>query len=53
MHTPSMMLDAQKCKPFEVEVIVAEVVRMAKSVGVDIPVSQPIAFKFVFCMSPC
>jgi 2-dehydropantoate 2-reductase len=39
MHTPSMMLDAQKCKPFEVEVIIGEVVRMAKSVGVDIPVS--------------
>jgi ketopantoate reductase len=40
-HTPSMMLDAQVCKPFEVEVqvIIGEVVRMAKSVGVDIPVS--------------
>jgi 2-dehydropantoate 2-reductase len=37
MHTPSMMLDAQMRKPFEVEVIIGEVVRMAKSVGVDIP----------------
>ena len=39
MHTPSMMLDAQRGKPFEVEVIIGEVVRMARSVGVDIPVS--------------
>jgi len=37
MHTPSMMLDAQRGKPFEVEVIIGEVVRMARSVGVDIP----------------
>ena len=39
MHTPSMMLDVQRGKPFEVEVIIGEVVRMARSVGVDIPVS--------------
>lgn len=39
MHTPSMMLDAQMGKPIEVEVIIGEVVRMARSVGVDIPVS--------------
>ena len=39
MHIPSMMLDAKKDKPIEVEVIVGEVVRMARSAGVDIPVS--------------
>ena len=38
-HIPSMMLDAQKGKPIEVEVIIGEVVRMARSVGVEIPVS--------------
>jgi len=37
IHTPSMMLDAQKGQPIEVEVILGEVVRMARSVGVDIP----------------
>ena len=37
---PSMLLDAQKGQPIEVEVIVGEVVRMAKSVGVEIPVSK-------------
>lgn len=39
MHTPSMLLDARRGRPFEVEVILGEVVRMARSVGVDIPVS--------------
>ena len=38
IHIPSMMLDAQKGQPIEVEVIIGEVVRMAKSVGVKIPV---------------
>jgi len=37
MHTPSMLLDARRGRPFEVEVILGEVVRMARSVGVDIP----------------
>jgi len=37
MHTPSMMLDAQRGKPFEVEVIIGEVVRMARFAGVDVP----------------
>jgi 2-dehydropantoate 2-reductase len=50
MHTPSMMLDAQRGKPFEVEVIIGEVVRMARSVGVDIPVSILV---FIFYMSTC
>ena len=40
MHIPSMMLDVQKGQPIEVEVIIGEVVRMAKSVGVEIPVSN-------------
>ena len=37
---PSMLLDTRKGQPIEVEVIVGEVVRMAKSVGVEIPVSK-------------
>ncbi|KAF9029525.1 6-phosphogluconate dehydrogenase C-terminal domain-like protein [Hymenopellis radicata] len=36
-HTPSMALDAQKGFPIEVEVIVGEVVRLAKEYKVDIP----------------
>lgn len=39
-HIPSMMLDAQKGRPIEIDVIVGEVVRMAKSLGVEIPVSK-------------
>jgi len=40
-HTalPSMLLDAQNGLPIEVEVILGEVVRMAKETGVDVPVS--------------
>jgi len=38
-HTPSMLLDAQKGRPIEVEVILGEVVRMAKEKGVPVPVS--------------
>ncbi|KAG1721235.1 ketopantoate reductase PanE/ApbA-domain-containing protein [Suillus paluster] len=34
---PSMLLDAQNGLPIEVEVIVGEVVRMAKEMGVDVP----------------
>ena len=50
MHTPSMMLDIQRGKPFEVEVILGEVVRMARSVGVDIPVSKlTICILYVLC----
>lgn len=37
---PSMLLDAQNGLPIEVEVIVGEVVRMAKEMGVDMPVSR-------------
>ena len=37
---PSMLLDAQNGLPIEVEVIVGEVVRMAKKMNVDIPVSR-------------
>ncbi|KIY67469.1 6-phosphogluconate dehydrogenase C-terminal domain-like protein [Cylindrobasidium torrendii FP15055 ss-10] len=36
-HTPSMALDAQKGNPFEVEVIVGEVVRLAKEYKVEVP----------------
>jgi 2-dehydropantoate 2-reductase len=35
-----MLLDAQNGLPIEVEVIVGEVVRMAKEMGVDMPVSR-------------
>jgi ketopantoate reductase len=35
-----MMLDAQKARPIEVEFTIGEVVRMARSVGVEIPVSN-------------
>lgn len=38
-HKPSMLLDAEKGRPIEVEAIVGEVVRMAKTRGVDVPVS--------------
>jgi len=38
-HRPSMLLDAENGKPIEVEVIVGEVVRMAKAKGVPVPVS--------------
>lgn len=37
-HIPSMLLDAQKGLPIEVEVIVGEVVRMARERGVSVPV---------------
>ncbi|PPR00951.1 hypothetical protein CVT24_000258 [Panaeolus cyanescens] len=36
-HVPSMLLDLQKGLPIEVEVIVGEVVRMAKEVNVEVP----------------
>ncbi|PPQ77927.1 hypothetical protein CVT25_015402 [Psilocybe cyanescens] len=36
-HVPSMLLDAQKGQPIEVEVIVGEVIRMAKANRVDTP----------------
>jgi len=38
-HAPSMLLDAEKGQPIEVEVILGEVVRMAKERHVDVPVS--------------
>jgi 2-dehydropantoate 2-reductase len=37
-HKPSMLLDAEKGQPIEVEVIFGEVVRMARERGVDVPV---------------
>jgi ketopantoate reductase len=37
-HKPSMMLDMEKNQPIEVEVILGEVVRMAKARGVAVPV---------------
>lgn len=37
-HKPSMLLDAEKEQPIEVEVIFGEVVRMARERNVDIPV---------------
>ena len=39
-HSPSMLLDAQKGRPIEVEVIVGSVVRLAKEKGVQTPVSS-------------
>ncbi|KDQ50201.1 hypothetical protein JAAARDRAFT_142356 [Jaapia argillacea MUCL 33604] len=37
VHIPSMLLDVEKGRPIEVEVIVGEVVRLARGKGVDIP----------------
>jgi len=37
-HIPSMLLDVKNGRPFEVEAIVGEVVRMAKDRNVAIPV---------------
>jgi len=43
-HTPSMLLDAQKGLPIEVEVIFGEVVRIARGLGIPVPVSlEPIS----------
>ena len=39
-HKPSMMLDMEQNRPIEVEVIIGEVVRMAKARDVAIPVSS-------------
>ncbi|KAF7982813.1 hypothetical protein HWV62_25747 [Athelia sp. TMB] len=36
-HRPSMLLDAEKGRPIEVEAIVGEVVRMARKGDVDVP----------------
>jgi 2-dehydropantoate 2-reductase len=41
-HVPSMLLDARKGLPIEVEAIVGEVVRMAKVKNVPVPVSDVI-----------
>jgi 2-dehydropantoate 2-reductase len=38
-HVSSMLLDLRQGKPIEVEVIVGEVVRMAKAHNVPVPVS--------------
>lgn len=38
-HKPSMLLDAEKDQPIEVEVIFGEVVRLARDFNVEIPVS--------------
>ena len=38
-HKASMLLDVELGKPLEVEVIVGEVLRRGKAVGVDTPVS--------------
>lgn len=38
-HTPSMLLDAQRDQPIEVEVIFGEVVRLAREFNVAVPVS--------------
>jgi len=39
-HVPSMLVDAERGQPIEVEVILGEVVRMAREFNVDIPVSN-------------
>jgi 2-dehydropantoate 2-reductase len=46
-HVPSMLLDAQKGLPIEVEVILGEVVRMAKAHNVPLPVG----LRGCFCCS--
>jgi len=47
-HKPSMLLDAEKGQPIEVEVIFGEVVRMAQERGVEMPVSgEYLPFDFV------
>jgi 2-dehydropantoate 2-reductase len=38
-HKPSMLLDAERGQPIEVEVIFGEVVRMARERKIDMPVS--------------
>lgn len=43
-HVPSMLLDARKGQPIEVEVILGEVVRMAKDRGVPVPVGVFLPF---------
>jgi 2-dehydropantoate 2-reductase len=48
VHRPSMLLDAERGRPIEVEVILGEVVRMAKENGVSIPVSFLSSFWFLF-----
>lgn len=42
-HLPSMLLDVMKERPIEVEVILGEVVRMARERGVPVPVSPAIS----------
>ena len=42
-HVPSMLLDVERGQPIEVEVILGEVVRMAKERDVDVPVSIAVA----------
>ena len=39
-HVPSMLVDAERGQPIEVEVILGEVVRMAKQLNVNIPVAK-------------
>ena len=39
-HRPSMLVDLDNGRPIEVEVILGEVVRMARARGVDVPVSR-------------
>lgn len=39
-HRPSMLVDAENNRAIEAEVIFGEVVRIAKEVGVDVPVSR-------------
>src|ERR1700683_3324342 len=48
IHRPSMLLDAEKGRPMEVEVILGEVVRMARAKGVSIPVSFVSSFNYAF-----
>ncbi|KAJ3880765.1 ketopantoate reductase PanE/ApbA-domain-containing protein [Lentinula edodes] len=42
-HVPSMLLDARKGQPIEVEVIVGSIVIMARERGVPVPVSPDLA----------
>lgn len=49
VHCPSMLLDVQSGRPIEVEVIVGEVVRMARARGASVPVSSSTIQSTFYC----
>ena len=44
-HIPSTLLDIEKGRPIEVEVIWGELIRTAKARGIDMPVSWALSFE--------